>query len=135
MVDIRVSRKPLNPPALAAEMNAVIGEAWQGWSAHRDEPGEYRLHVADGAPQATIEAAIQAYATHDPAALTADQRAEQARADAVMRLAQANPAALRKGAEAARSLDELRPLLLGAIDMLQLLMLAAGLTDANNPEG
>lgn len=127
-MDIRVSRKPLNPPALDAELRAVIGEAWQGWSAGRADPDGLTLHVADGAAQAVIDAATQAYAAHDPAVLTAEQRAEQARADAVMRLAQANPAALRKGAEAARSLDELRPLLLGAIDMLQLLMLAAGLT-------
>lgn len=83
MIRITVPRKIINAPALEAELRAAAGAAYDGWSYNKPvAPDVYTLHFNDGAAQAAIDAALQAYAAHDPAVLTAEQQLEARRAAA-----------------------------------------------------
>lgn len=119
--------KPFNGSALAAELQAAAGEASQGWSAGAKWPDVILLHFADGAPQTAIDAALQAYAAHDPSVLTADQRAEAERAAAVEQLANLDFTALTGAVEGAITLEDARGPLLAALGALGALTKALGL--------
>jgi hypothetical protein len=132
-MDILVQRKPINAEALAAEMTVAIGAAWQGWSARKTDPDHFSLHVPDGTPQATIDAAIQVYAAHNPAVLTPAQELAARRLTAAGDLQAADFAAVLAQINAAASLADAKPILKKLLALTYRLALAQGMTDATDP--
>lgn len=133
-MDILVQRKPVNAETLAAEMTAAIGAAWQGWSARKADAKHYALHVPDGTPQATINAALQVYADHDWTAQTPAQQLAARRIAAEGEVSSADFLALWNQINAASSLADAKPILKALLRLQYRVALAAGLTDAPDPE-
>ena len=76
MADIILDRSPINPEALDAELRAALGGKVSGISARR---GQVVVHLTDEAIRADEDQARSIVLNHDPAALTPQQAAEQAR--------------------------------------------------------
>jgi hypothetical protein len=132
-MDILVPRKTINPAALAAEMTAAIGPAWQGWSARASDVTNYVLHVPDATPQATIDAAIAVYNAHNPAVLTPAQQLAARREVAKGDVSAADFVAVLNQINAATSLADAKPILKKLLALTYRVALAQGLTDAADP--
>lgn len=132
-MELLVTRKPINAETLVAEMTAAIGAAWQGWSARKADAEHYALHVPDGTPQATINAALQVYADHDWTALTPAQELAARRIAAQGKLAAADFVAVLNQINAATSLADAKPILKKLLALTYRVALAQGLTDAADP--
>ena len=127
-MNITVDKKPINLPALEAELRAASGPAYTGWSYNRPvDADHFTLHFADGTSDAVIATALKVYEAHDATVLTPAQQAEAERAAALNQLAAADFAGMVQAVEGAATLEDVRPLLLNALGALQALTLALGL--------
>lgn len=77
MDEITITLAEVNPPALDAALRSALGDLIAGLSAAR---GELRVHFTRRPSPAEASLARQIAERHDPAELSAEQRAEQARA-------------------------------------------------------
>lgn len=132
---VEVPRKIINSTALTAELKSAAGPQFEGWSMGKTWPNVIRLHFNDGAAQAAIDAAIQAYAAHNPAVLTAEQQLEARRIAAQGEVGAADFLAVLNQINAAASLADAKPILRSLLRLMYRIALAEGLTDAENPEG
>ncbi len=126
-MDILVPRKTINAEALAAEMTAAIGPAWQGWSARKADPDHYILYVPDATQQATIDAVLAVYAAHDSGVLTPRQQEEAATLAAYTALQTADYKAVKTAIESATQLSQLKPILLEMLELQWKAAKAAGI--------
>lgn len=88
MINVTVPKKIVNGQALEAELRAAAGPAYDGYSYNKPiAPDVFTLHFADGTAQATIDAALLAYAAHDPSVKTEGQQVEARQLQAAADLA------------------------------------------------
>lgn len=114
----------INGPALQSELQTAGGAAYQGYSQGAKWPGMIRLHFADGTAQPVIDAALAAYAAHDPSVKTPEQAKVAAQEAALTDLKAVDFAALQKSG----TLQEVR-------DAVFKLALAFGLADPPDGKG
>lgn len=131
-MNVKASYREVNLPVLEAELRTAAGEAYQGWTYNRAAaPDEYLLHFAEGTPQATIDAAMRAYAAHDPSVLTDAQQAEAEREAAAAFVAGTDLAGLAAAVEKAGTLADVKALLVSTLELVsQLAVLSPQVTAA-----
>lgn len=133
-ITIEVPQKSINDAVLSAELEAAAHEAVAGFSQGKAWPGLVRLHFADGTPQAVIDAALAAYAAHDPTQLSPDQQRAARAAAALESLGAADYKAWRTGVENATTQAQLKARLLNLGLVVWKLLQAQGLTDTADLE-
>lgn len=133
-ITIEVPQKSINDAVLSAELEAAAPEAVAGFSQGKAWPGLVRLHFADGTPQAVIDAALAAYAAHDPTQLSPDQQRAARAAAALESLGAADYKAWRTGVENATTQAQLKARLLNLGLVVWKLLQAQGLTDTADLE-
>lgn len=86
-MNIHVPAKIVNGLKLKEEMEAIAGEAWQGWSQGIKWPGVVILHLADGTPEAVQDAVKLVYENHNANVQTSGQQLETRQLQAAADLA------------------------------------------------
>jgi hypothetical protein len=127
MTELSLGARPgVNFPVLDAELREALpfmidGIAW-------DKRDNLTVIVSEGEDAAALRGAIaEVIAAHDPTQLTPQQAAEIARAEAAQAVAGADLAAKVQAVVGATTLEELRPVLLDALDLLNKMAVAQGL--------
>lgn len=133
-ITIEVPQKSINDAVLSAELEAAAPEAVAGFSQGKAWPGLVRLHFADGTPQAVIDAALAAYAAHNPAVLSPAQELAARRAAAQGDVSNADFLSVLNAINDASTLAAAKPIMRQLLRLIYRVALAQGLTDASDPE-
>jgi hypothetical protein len=130
MPELYMGAQPLiNFAALDAELRAALPGKLDGIS--QDKYANLTVVVSEGVDAESLRGRVAAViAAHNPAVLTPTQEAEATKAAAVASLATADLAGMVAAVDRAKTLEDVRPLLLTALDLLGKLAVAQGFIPA-----